>query len=136
MHAAGWLEGGLTASFEKFVLDIEMLQMIMVYLEPLDVSPGALDLAEIAEVGPGGLYFGTAQTIAGYEHAFYSPLISTTRNYGAWQEDGGLDATRRAHVLYKRALTEYTEPAMLPERREALDAFVAKRKAEGGAPLD
>jgi len=136
MHAAGWLEGGLTASFEKFILDIELLQIMCRFLDPIRVDAETLDIGEIAEVGPGGHFFGTARTIAGYESAFYNPIIATTQNHGAWLAAGGLDATQRAHVVFKRALAEYVEPAMDPAVAEALDAFVDRRTAEGGAPLD
>ncbi len=100
MHGTGWLEGGLCASFEKFVLDVEMLQMLAAYLEPLAVTPEKLAAAveEIAAVGPGGHFFGTPETIAAYEGAFYHPLLGSTLNHGAWLEAGGKDATRRANA--------------------------------------
>lgn len=136
MHAAGWMEGGLCASFEKFILDVELLQLMAVYLEPLRVDADSLDIAEIAAVGPGGHFFGTERTIAAYEGAFYNPLVATTQNHGAWLEAGGKDAAQRALGVWKKALAEYQEPAMDPAIAEALDAFVAKRAREGGAPLD
>lgn len=136
MHAAGWLEGGLCSSFDKFVLDVEMLQMMVSLLEPIRIDEGTLAFDEIAEVGPGGHFFATANTIANYRNAFSKPLISTTRNYGAWVEDGSPDATRRAHAVYKQALGEYVEPVLDPGRREALAAFVAKRTEDGGAPIN
>lgn len=136
MHAAGWLEGGLCASFEKFALDVELLQRIVTWLEPVPVDDASLALDEIDAVGPGGFYFDTPHTIEAFRSAFYRPLISTSRNYGAWAEAGAEDATRRAHKLYKQALAEYTQPPMQPDRRDALRAFVARRKEQGGAPLD
>ena len=136
MHGAGWLEGGLCSSFEKFVLDVEVLQNMAVWLEPVTIDADTLALDEIAEVGPGGHFFGTARTIATFETAFHRPIISTTQNYGAWLEAGGLDATCRAHRLYKQALAEYEPPPIADDLREALDAFVARRTSEGGAPLD
>ncbi|HEX2431491.1 MAG TPA: trimethylamine methyltransferase family protein [Aestuariivirgaceae bacterium] len=136
MHGAGWLEGGLCSSFEKFVLDVEVLQNMAVWLKPVTIDAETLALDEIAEVGPGGHFFGTARTIATFETAFHQPIISTTQNYGAWLEAGGLDATRRAHRLYRQALAEYEPPAIADDIREALDAFVARRTGEGGAPLD
>jgi trimethylamine--corrinoid protein Co-methyltransferase len=135
MHAAGWMEGGLCASFEKFVLDVEMLQMMAVCLEPLCIDKETLALDVIAEVGPGGHFFGTAQTIANYETAFYRPLVFNTKSHGQWVEDGRQDATARAHHVYLQALREYRPPALDPARSQALRAFVEKRKAEGGAPL-
>ena len=84
----------------------------------------------------GSPFFGTPRTIATFETAFHQPIISTTQNYGAWLEAGGLDATHRAHRLYKQALAEYEAPTIAEDLREALDAFVARRTSEGGAPLD
>ncbi len=136
MHAAGWLEGGLCSSFDKFVLDIEMLQMMVSFLDPVEVTPETLALDEIAEVGPGGFYFGTAHTIAEYKKAFYHPLISSTRNHGSWVEAGSKDATRRAHELWKQVLREFEPPPMDAGVREELHAFAARRKEAGGAPLD
>ena len=100
------------------------------------VAETLASLASAAEVGPGGHFFGTQRTIATFETAFHRPIISTTQNYGAWLEAGGLDATQRAHRLYKQALAEYERPPIAEEIREALDAFVARRIGEGGAPLD
>jgi trimethylamine---corrinoid protein Co-methyltransferase len=136
MHAAGWLETGLCSSFEKFVLDIDMLQSMAVYLEPIDVNPETLSFDEIAEVGPGGHYFGTEKTIAAYENAFYRPLVFAGVNYEKWEEDGANDAAARAHGVYKKVLDEYEEPTLNPGRLEALDEFVERRKREGGAPID
>jgi len=136
MHAAGWIEGGLCASFEKFVLDIEILQMMAQYLEPVRIDADTIAVDEIREVGPGGHFFGTPRTIATFESAFYQPLISSTQNYGAWKEAGGLDATQRANRIYHQALKEYQQPALDPAISEQLVAFVARRKAEGGAPID
>ena len=90
MHAAGWMEGGLCASFEKFVLDVEMLQMMAVWLEPLRIDKDTLALDVIAEVGPGGHFFGTAQTIEKYETAFYRPLVFNAQSHGQWVENGKL----------------------------------------------
>ena len=136
MHGVGWLEGGLCSSFEKFILDVEMLQMLSAYLEPVEISTRTLALDEIASVGPGGHFFGTDHTIADYEHAFYRPVVATTLNHGAWKEAGGEDATKRANAIWKQALAEYIEPPMDAGVREALAAFVAKRSEEGGAPIN
>jgi trimethylamine---corrinoid protein Co-methyltransferase len=118
------------------VLDVEVLQNMAVWLERVRIDADTLALDEIAEVGPGGHFFGTPRTVATFETAFHQPIISTTRNYGAWVEAGGLDATRRAHRLCKQALAEYEAPPIAEDVREALDAFVARRTSEGGAPLD
>lgn len=132
MHAAGWMEGGLTASFEKMVLDAEMLQMMAEFLKPIVVNEDTLGLDAIREVGPGGHFFGAAHTLARYETAFYAPILSDWRNYETWLEAGAVDTTQRAHGIYKQILADYEAPAMDPAAREALAAFVARRKAEGG----
>ncbi len=134
-HALGWLEGGLSASFEKFILDAEMIQMMAEFLKPVEVNPAELALEAIQDVGPGGHFFATAHTLERYEHAFYQPLVSDWRNFETWSEDGAADATRRAHRLYKRLLKEYRQPPLDPAVREELHEFVARRKAEGGAPV-
>ncbi len=133
LHAAGWMEGGLTASFEKMVLDAEMLQMMAEFLRPIEVNEDTLGLDAIREVGPGGHFFGAAHTLARYETAFYAPILSDWRNFETWEEDGALDTTRRAHRLYKQILADYVAPPTDPATLEALDAFVARRKEEGGA---
>jgi trimethylamine--corrinoid protein Co-methyltransferase len=136
MHAAGWVEGGLCTSYEKFVLDCEIVQSLIQMMEPVRIDKDTLALDEIAEVGPGGHFFGTARTIASFETAFYRPLVSTTQNYGAWIEQGGKSAAERATAIWQEALSQYAEPVLDPAIAEALEAFVAKRKEQGGAPLD
>jgi trimethylamine--corrinoid protein Co-methyltransferase len=130
LHAAGWLEGGLTASFEKLIVDAEMLQMMREFLQPLDA--GGLDqaMAAVAEVGPGGHFFGVSHTLDRFENAFYAPLLSDWRNFETWHEDGARDATARANRTWKQLLELYVEPPLDPAIREALAAFVARRKQE------
>jgi trimethylamine--corrinoid protein Co-methyltransferase len=136
MHAAGWLEGGLCSSFEKFVIDVEMLQNMVAYLDPIRVDAETLSLDEIAAVGPGGHFFAAPTTMATYETAFYQPFLYDLRNYGSWAEAGSQDTTQRAHRLYQTALREYRPPPMADDARAALDEFLARRKEEGGAPLE
>ncbi|CTQ72638.1 trimethylamine methyltransferase family protein [Roseibium alexandrii] len=135
-HAAGWLEGGLSAGFEKFITDIDLLQMLAEYLTPLDVSEEALAIEAIRDVGPAGHFFGTEHTQARYKEAFYAPIVSDWRNYETWQEAGSPIAYDKANTLYKKALEAYEAPALDPAIDEELSAFVAKRKEEGGAPTD
>jgi trimethylamine--corrinoid protein Co-methyltransferase len=132
-HGAGWQEGGLTASYEKFILDIEMLQMMIEFLKPIVVNEPELGFEAIKGVATGGHFFGEPHTLERYEHAFYRPLVSNWQNYESWQIAGGKDATQRATDLWKQALKEYEEPAMDPAIREALDAYVTQRRAEIGA---
>ncbi len=131
-QGAGWLEGGLTASFEKLVIDAEILQMMSEVLQPLPVDEASLGFDAIADVGPGGHFFGTAHTLERYETAFYRPLVSDWRNYETWQSDGEQTATQRANTIWKRILAEAVPPALDGEVIGALDAFVARRKREIG----
>jgi trimethylamine---corrinoid protein Co-methyltransferase len=133
-HALGWLEGGLCTSYEKIILDAEMLQLIAATLEPLEMSEDALGIEAMREVGPGSHFFQAAHTMARYESAFYAPMLSDWRNFETWQESGAIDATRRAHRLWQELLAAYEPPPMDPAVAEEIAAFVAKRKEEGGAP--
>ncbi len=133
MHGAGWMEGGLVASFEKLIIDAEMLQMMSEFLQPLEVSDDTLGFEAIAEVGPGGHFFGAAHTLARYETAFYAPIISDWRNFETWREAGALTAAQRANAIWKQLLADYHPPPLDPAIDEGLKAFVARRKEEGGA---
>ncbi len=137
-HAAGWLEGGLIASFEKFVMDCEVLQQIQRYFEPAltDTSPEALALDAIREVGPRGHFFGAEHTRSRYTTAFYAPFLSDWRNYEAWAEAGSIATPERANAVWKAILAEFEPPPMDAAIREELSAFVERRKREGGAPTD
>ena len=132
-HGAGWLEGGLTASFEKFIIDVEMLQMFAELFRPLPFSPAELARETIAAVGPGGHHFGTEHTLERYRTAFYEPLLSDWSNYGRWTERGSLDATRRANLIYKETLRTFEPPSMDPAARERIDAYRDQRAGQGGA---
>jgi trimethylamine--corrinoid protein Co-methyltransferase len=134
MHAAGWLEGGLCASFEKMVIDAEILQGLDAATAPLVVDDATLALDAIREVGPGGHFFGAAHTLERYETAFYRPLLADWRSHGAWTADGGRDALARAETLARLLIAGHVPPPLDPARAEAIDAFIARRKAEGGAP--
>ncbi len=135
-HAAGWLEGGLCASFEKLILDVEMLQMMAETFAPIEVNDDTLGLDSIREAGPGGHFFGTAHTQERYETAFYAPMVSDWQNFESWQNAGSLSATARANTIFKQLLKDYEEPAIDEAIKEELAAYVAKRKEEGGAPTD
>ena len=111
----------------------EMLQMMAEFLQPIEVNDDTLGLDAIAEVGPGGHFFGAAHTLERYETAFYAPMLSDWRNFETWAEAGGLTATQRANAVWKQLLAEYEPPPLDPGIDEALQAYVARRKAEGGA---
>jgi trimethylamine--corrinoid protein Co-methyltransferase len=136
MHGAGWMEGGLQASFEKMALDADLLGMVGDFLRPLAVDEGELGIEAMREVGPGGHFFGAAHTQSRYRDAFFAPMISDWRNYETWREAGSPTAYDAANRLFKERLDQFVAPPIEPERREAMEAFVARRKAEGGAPTD
>jgi trimethylamine--corrinoid protein Co-methyltransferase len=135
-HAAGWMHGGLTASFEKLVLDAEMLQMMAAYLDPIAVDDASLAFEAIAGVGAGGHFFGAPHTMERYETAFYQPMLSNWDNYPTWLERGAVQARQRANTLWKQLLREYVQPPVDRAVLEEIDAYVARRKEEGGAPLN
>lgn len=135
-HGAGWLEGGLRASFEKLVLDADLLGMMQTFLEPIGVEPADLALEAIADVGPGGHFFGTQHTQDRYREAFYQPMVSDWRNFESWEEAGSPEASGKLPSLVQQALSEFAVPELDDAVRAELDAFVDRRVAEGGVPTD
>ncbi len=136
MHAAGWMEGGLRASYEKMVLDADLLSMVSQFMTPLVVDDDALAVDAIDEVGPGGHFFGVGHTQSRYRDAFYSPMISDWRNFESWTEAGSPTAESKAGELVATLLAEYEAPALPDERRAELDDYVARRVSEGGVATD
>ncbi len=134
MHGAGWLEGGLSASFEKFIIDCDLLQMVAEYLKPIQVSDDEIGLTAINDVGPGGHFFGTDHTLARYQNAFYAPIVSDWRNFETWSESGAPTAAMKANKICHQILSHFKPPPLSKDIKEELDAFVAKRTAQGGAP--
>jgi len=133
-HAAGWLEGGLTASFEKLVVDAEMLQMMTEYMRPIEVNDDTLALKAIEDVGPGGHFFGAAHTLQRYETAFYSPMVSDWQNFERWNEAGQQDTATRANRIWKQLLAEYEQPPLDPAIDDQLQDYVDRRK--NGEPVE
>lgn len=134
VHAAGWLEGGLTFGYEKLINDIEALQC---FAELCVNTPGDADsigFDAIAEVQPGGHFFAAEHTMARYQTAFYEPLVADLSNFGSWTEAGSKTATERATAVWKRALAEYQPLPGAEEIADRLAPFIEKRMAEGGAP--
>ena len=129
-HSGGWLEGGLCASFEKLIIDMEMVQMMAETLQPIEVREDDLALEAIREVGAGGHHFGTDHTMARYKDAFYKPIVADWNNFETWQETGEKTATIRANELYKQLLEIYQKPEIDPAVEEELSAFVDRRRGE------
>ena len=135
-HAAGWLEGGLCASYEKFIIDCEMLQNFQAYFKPMEVNDDTLAFDAMKEVGSNGHFFGIQHTQDRYETAFYSPFLSDWQNYENFRDSGAVWTPERANKMWKQILNEFEAPPMDEAIKEELQAFVAKRKEEGGAPTD
>ncbi len=137
-HSAGWLEGGLIASPEKFLMDCEVLQQFQRYLDRtiVNTDAGGLAVDAIREVGPRGHYFGATHTKERYTTAFYEPFLSDWQNFEAFENSGGMWTARRANDLYKKILAEYEPPPFDSECHERLRDFVERRKRQGGAPTD
>jgi trimethylamine--corrinoid protein Co-methyltransferase len=129
-HALGWLEGGLTASFEKIVIDAEMVRSWAALAEPRRIDDGELALDAIRSVPAGGHYFGAAHTVARYERAFWRPILSDWSNWESWRDAGARDATTRAGDVFRKALASFADPPLDPGVAEAVLAYVAKRRRE------
>jgi trimethylamine--corrinoid protein Co-methyltransferase len=129
LHAAGWLEGGLAVGYEKFILDADQCGMAATFVKGVDLSENGQALDAILTNGPGQHFLGTAHTLANFENAFYRSDIADNNSFEQWQEDGSLDAAQRANAIWKRMLREYEAPALDEGIDEALNEFIAKRKA-------
>ncbi|WP_050929873.1 trimethylamine methyltransferase family protein [Aestuariivita boseongensis] len=134
VHAAGWLEGGLTVSYEKIITDLEVLQSVAELCVPTPADDAARGLSALAEVQPGGHFFGATHTMERYQTEFYAPLVHDFANHGTWEDRGGEDATQRATAIWQQILTEDARPATDPAKLEALQAYIARKTTEGGAP--
>jgi len=128
-HATGWLEGGLVTSFEKTVIDADLCGKVASLFDGIDLSANAQALAAIREVGPGAHFLGSQHTRENFLTAFYRPTLSDNNAHEQWVADGGLDAARRANAEWKRLLAEYQDPGIDPAIDEALQEYIARRKA-------
>ncbi|WP_298921340.1 trimethylamine methyltransferase family protein [uncultured Roseobacter sp.] len=137
-HAAGWLEGGLIASPEKFIMDCEILQQIQRYMDPqiTETGPDEIALDAIKSVGNAGHFFGIQHTQDRYTRAFYQPFLSDWKNYEGWEVAGAVWTPERAHLMFKEIIGSFEAPPLDIAIRDELADFVARRKAEGGAPTD
>ena len=136
MHGAGWMEGGLHASYEKMILDAELLGMVEAFLDPVVVDQDTLGFDAIEGVGPGGHFFGAEHTQSRYKTAFHKPMLSDWRNYETWEEAGSPELPAKANRIWKELLASYEPPPIDPAVAEELQAFVDRRVAEGGVPTD
>jgi trimethylamine--corrinoid protein Co-methyltransferase len=130
MHAVGWLDGGLTASFEKFIIDVEQLAMFYHFLTGFMIDDETLALDMIASVGPGGHHFATPHTQARYRTEFYQSSLADRSNYDTWLACGSQETVRRAYLIWQELLARYQPPPLDPAIDEALQAYVNRRERE------
>ena len=129
LHAAGWLEGGLVSGYEKLMIDVDQLSMLQRFADGVDLSENGQALDAIREVGPGSHFLGCAHTQANFETAFWRSSLADNNSFEQWRDSGSKDIAVRANGLWKRQLREYEAPPLDPALDEALQAFIAKRKA-------
>jgi len=130
LHAAGWLEGGLTVGYEKFMLDVDRLGGLQRMLAGgLDTDENGLAASAYTEVEPGNHFLGCSHTMANYETAFYDAKLSDSESYEQWADGGSKDATQRASERCQRILREYEPPALDPAIDEELQDFIRVTKA-------
>ncbi|WP_148572470.1 trimethylamine methyltransferase family protein [Nocardioides caldifontis] len=132
MHSAGWLEGGLVAGFEKFIVDVEILQMLQAEFTPLEIDEASLAFDAHQEVGHGGHFLGAMHTMERFRTCFYRPMLSSSENYERWMRNGGVDAAGRAKKIYQQRLEEYEQPTLDDAVRQELEEYVVRRRAELG----
>jgi trimethylamine---corrinoid protein Co-methyltransferase len=132
MHAAGWLEGGLVAGYEKFIVDVQLLEMLQVEFTPLEIDEDSLAFGAHEEVGHGGHFLGAMHTMERFRTCFYRPFLSSSDNYEKWMRTGGLDTAARATKVYKEKLQSYEQPPLDEAIRAELEEYVIRRRAELG----
>jgi len=130
LHAAGWLEGGLIAGYEKFILDLEICGMMARFVNGIGLTDEDFAWDAFAEVGPGGHFLGAQHTMRHYETAYYQHTVFSMENYEKWTERGALNTYQRANAIWKRMLKEYEAPPLDEAIVEELQAFVDHRRTE------
>ncbi|WP_369954722.1 trimethylamine methyltransferase family protein [Sedimentitalea sp. XS_ASV28] len=134
IHSAGWLESGLTISYEKLITDVEVLNMIAELCAGNNASVDEIGFeAAISEVNPSGHFFSTSHTMARYDTAFYEPVVHDYANFGTWTERGASDVNTRATAIWKGILAADNRPDIDEAKVEALHPFIDIRTADGGA---
>jgi len=134
VHSAGWLEGGLSFGYEKFINDVEALQMLAEMSAKPEGSDAEIGFDALKDVDPGGHFFATQHTMDRYQTAFYAPLVADLSNFGAWTEAGEQTSAQRATEIWKRNLAEFKQPPTGAEAAARLADYIAEKTASGGAP--
>jgi len=132
MHSAGWLEGGLVAGFEKFIVDVELLQMMRAEFTPLEIDEESLAFGAHQEVGHGGHFLGAMHTMERFRTCFYRPMLSSSENFERWTRNGANDTNARATKIYQKKLEEYVAPPLDDAIRLELEEYVVRRRRELG----
>jgi trimethylamine---corrinoid protein Co-methyltransferase len=132
MHTAGWLDGGLVASYEKFVIDVQILEMLQTEFRPLEIDEASLAFDAHEEVGHGGHFLGAAHTMERFRTCFYRPFLSSSDNYERWMRNGARDTAARASEIVAKRLAEYEQPPLDEPIRDELEEYVVRRRAELG----
>lgn len=128
LHSAGFLDGLLSMSYEKFMLDADLCGALHSYLDGVVIDDNSLAVEAFAEVGPGNHFFGCAHTMANYQTAFWDSELSDNEPFEKWEAAGSADAAMRANTAWKRRLAEYEAPALDQGIRDGLEDFIARRK--------
>ena len=132
MHSAGWLEGGLVAGYEKFIVDCELVQMLQHEFTPLEIDEASMAFGAHEEVGHAGHFLGAAHTMERFRTCFYRPFLSSSDNYERWMRTGGRDTATRAGEIWRKKVEEYEQPPLDDAIRQELEEYVVRRRAELG----
>jgi len=132
MHSAGWLEGGLVSSYEKYVIDVQMLESLQREFTPVDFTDETLAFGAHQEVGAGGHFLGAEHTMERFRTCFYRPWLWSADNFERWTRLGARDTVERAREIYEKKLEEYEQPPLDEAIREELEEYVIRRRAELG----
>jgi len=134
VHAAGWLEGGISFGYEKFINDIEALQTLAELCVKPSGDADAIGYDAIAEVAPSGHFFAAAHTMARYSTAFYAPLVADLSNFGTWEAAGAQTSATRATAIWQANLRDFKPPETGAEAADRLADYIARKTQAGGAP--
>jgi trimethylamine--corrinoid protein Co-methyltransferase len=132
MHSAGWLEGGLVSSIEKYVIDVQLLEMLQHEFTPLEIDEGSMAFDAHQEIGHGGHFLGAMHTMERFRDCFYRPFLSSSDNFERWTRNGSKDTATRAGEIAEEKLAAYEEPAMDDALKQELQEFISRRRTELG----
>ena len=134
VHSAGWLEGGLTFGYEKFIIDMEAVNTLAELCNPIAQDDDDMAFRAIADVQPGGHFFATEHTMERYQTAFYAPVLADLSNFGQWEDAGAPTTAENATKVWKEVLAAFEAPAICEGVEEVLAPYIEAGIAAGGAP--